>query len=537
MNETSPSKHPKAEKPSSSTHRILKSTAIFSFITLISRVLGLVREQVRAYYLGTGLASDALGIAFQLPNLLRRWVAEGAMSTGFIPICSRLRQSEGDEAAFSFTRRYFHLALLILTVITALGMIFAGTLILGFSSLGHRTLTPETMELTTSLTRWMFPYLALVSLAAVAQGLLNSFRVFWVSAMTSVLLNAAIIVSALGFCHSMKQPAYAFAYGVLIGGFLQFFFQVPYVFKLGFRWKPEFKPGKDVKKSILLLGPALLGAGVYQLNVLISQGIAWGLEEGSISSLQYSSRLLELTLGIFAVSLGTVLLPELSKHVAAKNISALQNLTHFSIRLCTFVCLPMVVALILLRKETVALLFQGGVFDAHSTLMTANALGWHMAGLLFIALNRILIQTFYAFHDTWRPFFTACVSFAVNIAACLLLSPYMSQGGIALANTLSALAQTLAIGFLLSKHLKIGVQAKTFESLFKSSLGVVVMGAVLIAAQHTWPTPLDSLHGLSLALPYITLVTLGASTYILSAKLLKNPEWNALFLMIKKRRA
>ena len=279
---------------------ILRSAAGMSGITMLSRVLGLVREQVRAHFLGTSLASDAFGIAFQIPNLLRRLVAEGAMSAGFIPVLSEIREKEGDSEALVFARQFLNLSLLVLTGLTAIGVLGAGFIVALFSALSGQTIAPEATQLTESLTRWMFPYIALVAWAAVMQGVLNTWRIFWVSAFTSVLLNIAIIGVALGFASQMEQPAYAFAVGVLIGGVLQLFFQVPYVFRLGFRWKPDFRIGPRVRQALWLLVPTIFGAGVYQVNVLVSQAIAWGLGDGAVSSLQYSSRLLELTLGVFA---------------------------------------------------------------------------------------------------------------------------------------------------------------------------------------------------------------------------------------------
>ena len=211
----------------------------------------------------------------------------------------------------------------------------------------------------------MFPYIALVSWAAVMQGILNTWRVFWVSATTSVLLNLAIIGVALGFASQMEQPAYAFAIGVLIGGGLQLFFQVPYVFRLGFRWKPDFRISPRVRQALWLLVPTIFGAGVYQVNVLVSQAIAWGLGDGAVSSLQYSSRLLELTLRVFAVAISTIVLPTLAADAAAG--AKARSSTPCSTRWCCFVCFPVTAALMLLRVETASLLFERGAYDALSS--------------------------------------------------------------------------------------------------------------------------------------------------------------------------
>lgn len=514
---------------------LLKAAMSMSVITMVSRVLGLIREQVRAHYLGTSMGSDAFGIAFQIPNLLRRLLAEGAMSAGFIPVLSEYRAKEGDEKALSFARNFFNLSLLLMVVVSALGALGAGVIVSVFAWLGGEPIAPEALELTTDLTRWMFPYIALVSWAAIAQGILNTFKIFWVSATTAVLLNIAIIGAALILASGMDQPAFAFAIGVLIGGVFQFGFQIPFVYKLGFRWRPDFRMSAGVKRVLVLLVPTIFGAGVYQVNVLVSQAIAWGVGDGAVSSLQYSSRLLELTLGVFAVALSTVILPALATHVAKEETQEVKDTIGFSIRLTCFVCFPVTAGLWLMRNETISLLFERGTFDTQSTSMTAFALNFHIVGLTFIALTRIFVPVFYAYKDTWRPLWAAVVSMVVNIAACYLLTPYLDQGGIALANTLSAGAHLVVLMALMGSHIHVGIDRKTMGSIVRSLIATATMATTVFALQNYFET--TSLAGFqSLLFPYSVILITAVTVFGLTCVFVKHPELTEIAGIARRRR-
>jgi putative peptidoglycan lipid II flippase len=514
---------------------LLKAAMSMSVITMVSRVLGLIREQVRAHYLGTSMGSDAFGIAFQIPNLLRRLLAEGAMSAGFIPVLSEYRAKEGDAKALSFARNFFNLSLLLMVVVSGLGALCAGLIVNLFALLGGESIAPEKLALTTELTQWMFPYIALVSWAAVAQGILNTFKIFWVSASTAILLNIAIIGAALILASGMEQPAFAFVIGVLIGGIVQFGFQIPFVFRLGFRWKPDFRISPGVKRVLVLLVPTVIGAGVYQINVLVSQAIAWGVGDGAVSSLQYSSRLLELTLGVFAVALSTVILPALATHVANAQTEKVQNTIGFSIRLTCFVCFPVTAGLWLTRQETIQLLFERGTFDALSTNMTAYALNFHIIGLTFIALSRIFVPVFYAYKDTWRPLFAAAVSMLINIAACYALAPHLKQGGIALANTLSALAHLLVLIVLMRHHVRVSIDTPTVKSLSRSLFATGVMAVVVIFLQNQFQTAHLENFG-ALVIPYTILVAIAVCVFALACAMVRHPELKEIIGLVRRRR-
>ncbi len=514
---------------------LLRSALGMSGITMISRILGLVREQVRALFLGTTFASDAFGIAFQIPNLLRRLVAEGAMSAAFIPIFTEEKELRGEQSAFQFARRFFNLSLLLMTVLSTLGVLGAGVLISCFAFVGGRSIDPEAQELTTSLTRLMFPYIALVSWAAIAQGVLNTFRIFWVSALTSVLLNISIIGAAVLFANSFSDPSYGFGIGVLVGGIVQFLFQLPFVYRLGFRWRPDFSAGPAVRRALWLLVPTLFGAGVYQLNVLISQAIAWGLGAGAVSSLQYSQRLLELTLGVFAVAISTVALPNLASAAAVHDRQRVADTLLYCTRLCCFVCFPVTAALLLLGRETSSLLFERGAFGLVSSSTTAYAIAFHVLALTHIALARVLVPVYYAYKDTKTPVAIAAVAMLVNIALCYGLAPAFDLGGIALANSLSALAQALLLGFFLRKHLGVISDSVTGPSILKSLAATAVMTLLVLQLKSTLET--DSLHGFAqLAIPYTAIALVGVCSYVATCALLKHGELRDFKRLLTRRK-
>ncbi len=459
--------------------RLLRAAMSMATITLLSRVLGLVREQVRAFYLGTGGASDAFGVAFMLPNLLRRLVGEGAMSAAFVPVFNDMLEKEGEERTWLFANRFLTLLGMLLAVLSTLGVLGSGVLV-ALVAPGFTAHYPETRELAITLAAIMFPYIALVSLAAVIQGMLNSYRIFWVSAFTSVLLNLAVIGTTLVLAPRMEQAAYALAIGVMIGGGLQLFFQVPFLYRLGFRWRPRLSFGPGVRRVLWLMLPGVFGAGIYQINVLVSQALASTLPEGSISSLQYSTRLLELTLGVFAISVSTVILPTLSRQAAREQWSEMTDTMGFAVRMVVFICLPSMCGLYLLRTPVVRLLFQYGEFDEVSLQMTTWALTFHLTGLVFIALSRIYVQAFYSRMDTRTPVFIAAGAMVVNIVACLTLRGPLANGGIALANSLAAAFQVVLLVALLRRQLAGIWSAGTWAAIGKSMVAAGGMSAAVI---------------------------------------------------------
>ena len=522
--------------PAPTKRSILSSALVMSAITLGSRVLGLVREQVRAHYLGTSFASDAFGVAFQIPNLLRRLVAEGAMTSGFIPIFTQTRNDDGEDASWDFTRRFLNLQVVVLCVIVGLGIGFRSEIVDAFAAIGGRSLEPELESLTTDLLALMFPYIAFVSFAAVIQGILNSFQIFWVSASTSILLNVSVITAAVIGGEVYGEPVYAMAIGVVVGGFLQFVTQLPWAHRVGFRWRPDFYPGPAVRRALALLGPTTLGVGVYQLNVLISQAIAWGIGDGAVSSLQYSSRLLELTLGIFSVALSTAVLPALARFVAERNESQIRDIIGMGVRLSWFVCIPVTIGLILVSDETIRILFERGSFTTESTELTAAALNYHMLGLVFISLTRIYLPCYYAFKDTWTPLWSAVISLVINVVGCYALAPSLGAPGIALANSLSALGQLVVLRLLLRKHLELGFHAHIAHSIGRTIVCGGLAGVTVWLLKGVLQTEVMT-PSLELGFAYLLLACAGIGVFVVSALVVGHPELRKVREIVARRRS
>lgn len=425
----------------SGRRKLLRSASGMSLVTMLSRVLGLFREQARAYFLGTGAGSDAFGIAFMIPNLFRRLVGEGAMTAAFVPVFTRMMDKENRQELWDFANRFFLLLSAILTAIAVVGIIASGLLVRHVFARGFVEDVAKT-ELTVSLTRWMFFYLFFVSLAALIQGMLNCFGRFVIPAFTPILFNLAVIGAAFLFGRTMDQPAYAFAAGVVVGGVLQLGFQLPFIWRLGFRLRPTLKIFHKASREVLgLMSYGLFGMGIYQINVAVSNAVASYLGEGAVSSLQYSNRLMELTLGVFIISISTVILPAMARQLSAgRKGEALETLA-YAIRLVLFISLPASVGMILLRYPVIKLLFtfSDGKFDLVSTQLTAQAVLYHLLGLVPLGLSRVCVGVFYAAKDMKTPVKAAAGSMMVNLVACLTLPAWLGHGGVALANSLAAL--------------------------------------------------------------------------------------------------
>ncbi|MBF0274086.1 MAG: murein biosynthesis integral membrane protein MurJ [Nitrospinae bacterium] len=424
----------------------LKTIFSIASITMVSRILGLVREQVRAHFLGTTIYSDAFTFAFAIPNLFRRLTAEGAMTNAYIPIFSEVKEKDF-EKLWLFATNFFNILLFFTSLITVLGVAFSPAL--RFIILGEN-FSEEGVVATVELTQYMFVYILFISLAAFCQGILNSYGQFNKAAFTPVLFNLVFIGCAFLFSDRFSNPAYAFALGVVLGGIVQFLFLLPGIRKLGFRFKARLNLKEENSVRVMkLMVPGLLGVGVYQINIFVANLIAISLGEGAISSLSYSNRLIELVLGVFIVSISTVLLPKFSASAVSENYEKIKDDYLFSLRIITLMSFPAMVGLIYLKEPILNLLFvfQNGTFDAHSLEITAYALQFHAIGLYVIALTRVTQPLLFAFKDMKLPLYAGIVAMVINIVFCFALSPYLGNGGIALANTLSIAVQAVILIF------------------------------------------------------------------------------------------
>ena len=447
-----------------------------SAFTLLSRLLGFVRDIVIANYFGTKSAADAFFMAFRIPNLLRRLTAEGALSAAFVPLFTKTLLKDRQEAFKLANNVLFHLTLFTAIIMIA-GIVFAEPLLkliaIGFTD------DPEKFQLTVSLTRLVFPYLMFVSLAAIMMGILNSMHHFAAPAAAPIMLNISFIVSAIFLRDYFDLPVYALAVGVLIGGFLQLAIQIPFAIKNGFVFSFVFDPRSDLLKKVLILTlPATLGTAVAEINMFVDTMLASMLKEGSVSYLYYANRLVMFPLGVFAVAISTALLPTLSRHAGKNENDKIIDTLSLSIRGAMFLIVPSTVGLIILRVPIIEVLFERGAFDHAATLNTAFALGFYAVGLLAFSGVKLFVSAFYAIGDTKTPVKLAMISMLINIALNLILMGPLQHGGLALATALASWINLAGLVYFLKKRFGT-VDGKT---LLKSFLITALISLAMAAA-------------------------------------------------------
>lgn len=443
------------------TRHVAKHAGRVGAATMLSRVLGLVRDQTMAALFGAGFASDAFNAAFRIPNLLRDLFAEGAMSAAFIPTFTEAEARQGREEAWALGRQVMSSLLLVLLGLCVLGWFFAGPFVDLLA--GGFSREPGKLELTAWLFRVMLPFLPLVALAAVAMGMLNARGVFGVPALAPALLNAGMVAFGLALipaCHAIGQPPIvAMAIGVVLGAALQFVCQLPSLRRQGFRFRlewPTWPPG--VRRIAMLMGPATIGLAATNVNVIVASRIASAFVEGTVTWLYCAFRLMQLPIGVFGVALATVSMPALSRAAVDGDLPGLKSTLSAAARLVIVLTVPAAVLLAVLAEPTIATLFEHGRFQAADTARTAEALVFYCLGLPAFAAIGIFSRTFYALGDTRRPMFASLTAVAVNLTLNLMLvGPLRFLGldhrGIALAAALAAFANLGQLAFWLRQRI------------------------------------------------------------------------------------
>lgn len=431
---------------------IARAAGVLGFATILSRIMGMVRDMVVSRLFGAGFATDAFFAAFQIPNMLRRFFAEGALTSAFVPTFSEWYTQRGEEEARNLANVCFTLLTIVMALVTLIGIVFSPQLVhLMFP--GFRA-EPSKLELTVFLNRLMFPYIFFVSLVALCMGILNTVRHFFTPAISTVFLNLAMIGCAVFLHDRFAVPITALAAGVLLGGLLQLLLQLPTLFRLGFPIRPKFDLHHPaVRKISLLMGPAVFGVGVYYLNITVGNILASLLPQGSVSYLYYAQRLFEFPQGIFTVSVAQAVLPSMSRQAAAGEIDELKESLAFGLRLTLFITIPAMAGLMICATPIFSLLFMGGAFDYAKTVKCGEALFFYSLGLSLVALVRVLVPAFYALQDTRTPVLTAFVAFILNLLFSLLLMGPLLHGGLALASTLSALCNMAMLLYLLRRKI------------------------------------------------------------------------------------
>ena len=439
---------PEPQSPNADEHRsIAGAVGLIGAATFSSRILGLVRDILLARLLGATIAADAFFVAYRIPNLLRELLAEGSMSSAFIPVFTEYHTLRSKKETWELASAAFTTLLSIVTLITLIGLIAAPALVWVLAPGFHDD--AERLHLTTTLTLIMFPYLIFISLAALTMGILNSLRAFAAPALGPVFFNVCIIVSALLLAPSLEEPVLGIALGVVAGGLTQFIIQLPGIQKRGLLFQWRFNPGHPgVRKIGTLIVPSLLGLSVVQINITVSTILA-SYFPGGPTYLFYGMRLIQFPLGIFGVALATAILPTLSDQAARGAMDELRDTVGFGLRMIGFIILPAMIGLIFLRHPIVHLLFEHGAFSAADTEATAAAVLAYAVGLWAFAGIRIVVTAFYSLQDTKTPAFAAVAAMLLNIVLAFLLMTPLEHAGLALATALSAMVNIgVLIGIL-----------------------------------------------------------------------------------------
>ncbi len=502
---------------------ITGSATSVTIAVFISRILGLVREQVLAYFFGATNSMDAFVVAYRIPNLLRDLFAEGALSSAFVKVFSSSLEVHGEERGFQIARELMSNFLIILIGVVLLGMVFSGDIVSLIAP--HFKQNPEKFLLTVRLTRIMMPFLLLISLSSILAGILNTYKVFFLPAFSSALFNLTFIfVGASGYYllrHLGIPPIYAMALGVLIGGIVQFLFQCPLVKKIGFKFAftPNFK-SKEFKEVITLILPVIFGLSVVQVNIFINTYFATSCGKGAVSWYAYAFRIMYVPLGLFGIGLSQALLPELSRQIARKDYSLAKEIFSRALVISLSVSIPSAIGLFVLAKPVIAVLFERGKFTYFDTLITSDILKILSLGLPFYGLTKTVVPLFYSLGKTTIPALGSVVAVITNIFVIILTIKHLGIKGVALGTATSLMLQNLFLLAIAFFKLSPPEPKFFFRSLFTLTVASLALFLVLEGVKSFFT---------SSALIVILGLPLGAGTFLLICRILGPSETYMFF--------
>ncbi len=492
----------------------LRNSLVVSTGTLLSRVLGLVRDIVMAIFLGATNSADAFYVAFRIPNFFRRLFAEGAFAQAFVPVLAEYRESGGIAAVQHLVNRVAAALGATLLLVCVGAWVAAPAITWAFASGFHQY--PDKLALTTELIRLTFPYLGFISLTAFAGSILNTYGRYAVPALTPVLLNLCLIGAAIGLTPHAPSAAHALAWGVLIAGAVQLLFQVPFLHRLSLLPTPVWEwrhPG--VQKILRLMAPAMLAVSVSQINLLLDTVLASWLEGGSVAWLYYSDRLTELPLGVIGIAIGTVVLPSLSALSAQEDTVGFRNGLNWAVRMVLLLGIPAAAALWVLAEPILATLFYHGAMTPYDIERSAASLRAYTLGLTAFMLIKVLAPGFFSRQNMRTPVRIATAALVANMVFNLILIWPLEHVGLALATSMSAWlnAGLLAAYLVRDRLFSPGalLRERRTMGIFMATLMMAGVLAWLAPAPGWWLDQLISIRALALA----GLVSLGLTLYAL----------------------
>ena len=474
--------------PVSGARAVARAAVVVSSATMASRIFGFIRDLVVARAFGAGIATDAFFVAFRLPNLLRRLVAEGALSSAFVPVFTEYVSTRPRAESLRMLRSVTGVMLLLLSSITLVGVVASPWIV--------RVMAPGFFansaagELTVYLTRLMFPYLLLVGLAALVMGVLNAHRHFLLPALAPVLLNVGIIIGALVIAPRLSEPVVGLALGVLLGGLGQLLLQVPWLWSHGLFAAPQLALRHPAVRRVLgLMTPVVVGQSAVHIGTVINTIIASFLAKGSVSYLYYADRLIEFPNGVFGVAIATAVLPTLSEQAARRDKAALRETLSFSLRLATFVSMPAAIGLFILAEPIVRVLYERGRFGPVETVGTAAAVAMYALGLVGSSAARILTQAFFALGDTRTPVKVSVFAMALNCAIAATLARPLGHVGLALAIAVAGTVNAIGLALLLRRRLPGGPIPGARRAWLRSASISAGLCLLLVAVTRFAPPP------------------------------------------------
>lgn len=518
--------------------RLARSAGLISLATLASRILGVARESVLAHYFGASMQMDAYNVAFRVPNLLRDLFAEGAMTAAFVPAFTRTLAERGREHAWRLGNLVMNALVVITGALVVLGIMFAEP-ITRLIVADEYVQVAGKLELTTTLTRVMLPFLTTVAVAVAMMGMLNSLRQFFVPSLSPAMFNVATIGCAIAFVPVMENlgypPIMAIAIGTVLGGLGQIALQWPVLRREGFRYRPilSFRD-PELLQVLRLMGPGTLGVAAVNINVLVNTLLA-SRDASAVSWLGYAFRLMYLPIGLFGVSIATAVLPDVSRHAVANDLPAMRRSVAQALRLMLMLNVPAMVGLIVLAEPIVALLYERGQFGRQDTVATAAALAFYAPGLLGYSIVKIASPAFYSLRDARTPVTVSVSSVAFNLVLNLVLVEVMGFRGLALGTAIAAIFNAGVLIWLLRGRLG-GLEGRTLGvSLAKIAAASAVMGAVALAASRWLGTVIAGEGEVDRAIRVGLTIGAAIVALVAAARLLRIEEFSEALRRIHRR--